>query len=187
MARLLPQICQSATIIAPPDHRKLHFFAPWSLSKPTERPADYSHDPEPGSWKYASRPCHATTPRSWSSSATRRSSASTLSDGTWSRSSWPSSSTSTPAARRRKAQARRHDRRADLGQHRRRARNRGSEEGLPLHLRDAGQDEPGEDLDATRLRCRGRDLPDRGRARLARVLLLVVGPSGRRDPGRIQA
>ena len=63
----------------------------------------------------------------------------------------------------------RHDRRADLGQHRRRARDRGRAEGLPLHLRDAGQDEPGEDLDAARLRRRGRDHADRGRPRLARV------------------
>ena len=35
---------------------------------------------------------------------------------------------------------------------------------LPLHLRDAGQDEPGEDRDAARLRRRGRDHAHRGRA-----------------------
>ena len=51
---------------------------------------------------------------------------------------------------RREAEARRHDRRADLGQHRRRPRDRGGEQGLPLHLRHARQDEPGEDRDAAR-------------------------------------
>ena len=58
---------------------------------------------------------------------------------------------------RRAAPAGRDDRRADLGQHRRRARDRRGPQGLPLHLRDARQDEPGEDLDAPRLRRRGRD------------------------------
>src|SRR3954452_12376309 len=45
-------------------------------------------------------------------------------------------------------QAGRHDRRADLGQHRRRAGNRRGGQGLPLRLRHARQDEPGENLDA---------------------------------------
>ena len=40
----------------------------------------------------------------------------------------------------------------------RRARHRRRDQGLPLHLRDAGQDEPGEDR-GLRLRRRGRDLP----------------------------
>ena len=88
---------------------------------------------------------------------------------------------------RREAPARRHDRRADLRQHRRRARDRGGAEGLPLHLRDAGQDEPGEDLDPARLRRRGRDHADRRRARLAGVLLLGLRPARRGDPGRLQA
>ena len=88
---------------------------------------------------------------------------------------------------RREAQAGRHDRRADLGQHRRRARDRGRAQGLPLHLRDAGQDEPGEDLDAARLRRRGRDHADRRRARLARVVLLGLVAARGGDPGRVQA
>ena len=80
------------------------------------------------------------------------------------------------------APAGRDDRRADLRQHGRRARDRGGAEGLPLHLRDAGQDEPGEDLDAARLRRRGRDHADRRRARLARVLLLGLRPARGGDP-----
>ena len=88
---------------------------------------------------------------------------------------------------RREAEARRHDRRADVGQHRRRARDRGGAEGLPVHLRDARQDEPGEDLDAARLRRRGRDHADGGRARLARVVLLGLVAARGGDPGRLQA
>ena len=60
------------------------------------------------------------------------------------------------AEREGKLQPGRHYRRADLGQHRRRACDRGRAEGLPLHLRHARQDEPGEDLAAAGLRCRGR-------------------------------
>ena len=88
---------------------------------------------------------------------------------------------------RRQAEARRHDRRAHLGQHRRRPRDRGGAEGLPLHLRDARQDEPGEDLDAARLRRRGRDHADGGRPRLARVVLLRLVAARRGDPRRLQA
>ena len=88
---------------------------------------------------------------------------------------------------RREAQAGRDDRRADLGQHRRRPRDRGGRQGLPLHLRDAGQDEPGEDLDAARLRRRGRDHADRRRARLAGVVLLRLVAARRGDPRRLQA
>ena len=40
--------------------------------------------------------------------------------------------------------------RADVGQYRHRPRDRGGDQGLPLHLRDARQDEPGEDLAAAR-------------------------------------
>ena len=81
------------------------------------------------------------------------------------------------------AEAGRHDRRADLRQHRRRARDRGSHQGLPVHLRDARQDEPGEDLAPARLRRRGRDHPDRRRARLAGELLLRLRRgSPRRSP-----
>ena len=73
------------------------------------------------------------------------------------------------------------------GQHRRRARDRGGCEGLPLHLRHARQDEPGEDLHPARLRRRGRDHADRRRPRLARVLLLRLRPARRGDPRRVQA
>src|SRR5438132_1046039 len=82
---------------------------------------------------------------------------------------------------RRETEARRHDRRADLRQHGRRARDRSSAQGLPLHLRDAGQDEPGEDRHAPRLRRRRRDHPDRGRPRLARVVLLGLLTARRGD------
>ena len=58
----------------------------------------------------------------------------------------------------------RHDRRADLGQHRPRPRDRRRDPRVPLHLRDARQDERGEDRAAARLRGRGRDHPDRRRA-----------------------
>ena len=88
---------------------------------------------------------------------------------------------------RRPPAARRDDRRADLRQHRRRPRDRRGAQGLPLHLRDAGQDEPGEDLDAPRVRRRGRDHADGRRPRLARELLLGVRPARRGDPGRLQA
>ena len=85
------------------------------------------------------------------------------------------------------AQAGRDDRRADLGQHRRRPRHRGGGQGLPLHLRHARQDEPGEDLDAPRLRRRGRDHADGGRPRLAGVVLLRLVAARRGDPRRLQA
>ena len=91
------------------------------------------------------------------------------------------------AERDRQAAAGRHDRRADLGQHGRRPRDRGGDQGLPLHLRHARQDEPGEDRDAAGLRRRGRDHPDRRRARLARVVLLGLLAPRRGDSGRLQA
>ena len=88
---------------------------------------------------------------------------------------------------RRPTPARRDDRRADLGQHRRGARHRRGAQGLPVHLRDARQDEPGEDLDAQGVRRGGRDHPDGGRPRLARELLLRLRPARRGDPRRLQA
>ncbi len=81
----------------------------------------------------------------------------------------------------------RDDRRADLGEHGSRARDRGCAARLPLHLRHAGQDEPGEDLDAARVRRRGRDHADCGRPALAGELLRRVGPPRRGDPRRLQA
>ena len=88
---------------------------------------------------------------------------------------------------RREASAGRHDRGADVRQHRRGPRDRRGAEGLPVHLRDARQDEPGEDRDAARLRRGGRDHADGRRPRLARVLLLGVVAAGRGDRRRVQA
>ena len=85
------------------------------------------------------------------------------------------------------ALARGHDRRADVGQHGCRTRDRRSPAGVPLHLRDARQDEPREDRVAARVRRRGRRLPDGGRAGPSRVVLLGRGPPRRRDPGRVPA
>ena len=73
---------------------------------------------------------------------------------------------------RRAAAARRHDRRADLGQHGRRPGPGRGAARLPLHLRDAGQDVAREDRAAARVRRRGRRLPDRGRARGSALVLL---------------
>ena len=77
----------------------------------------------------------------------------------------------------------RHDRRADLGQHGRRPRDRGRAARLPVHLRHARQDEPGEDLDAARVRRRGRDHADRRRPALAGELLRR-SPNGSRRRSR---
>ena len=60
-------------------------------------------------------------------------------------------------------------------------------EGLPRDRRDAGQDEPGEDRPAARLRRRGGRRADRRPARLARVLLPRGRPAHRGDPGRLPA
>ena len=81
------------------------------------------------------------------------------------------------------AEAGRDDRRADLRQHRRRPRDRRRDQGLPLHLRDARQDEPGEDLAAPRVRRRGRHLPVRRRRR-SRRRATTRSPTGspRRSP-----
>ena len=81
----------------------------------------------------------------------------------------------------------RHDRRADVRQHRPRIGDRGRRQGVRLHLRDAGQDEPGEDRAPARVRGRGRDLPDRRGAGVARVLLLGGRPARVGDPGRVPA
>ena len=56
-----------------------------------------------------------------------------------------------------RAQAGRDDRRGHQRQHRRRARDRGGAQGLPLHLHDARQDVAGEGAAAQGLRRRGRD------------------------------
>ena len=72
------------------------------------------------------------------------------------------------------AQAGRDDRRGDERQHRRRARDRGGAQGLPVHLHDARQDVAGEGAAAEGVRRRGDHHADGGAA----------GPSGQlRDDG----
>ena len=80
-----------------------------------------------------------------------------------------------------RAQARRHDRRGDERQHRRLARapRRGAR--LQVHLRDARQDEPGEDLEPARVRRQGRRLPHGRRRRGSALLLQGLAPHRRRD------
>ena len=58
----------------------------------------------------------------------------------------------------------RHDRRTDLGQHRRRPGHRRRAARLPVHLRDDRQGRAGEDRVAAGVRRRGRRVPGRGRA-----------------------
>ena len=83
---------------------------------------------------------------------------------------------------RRAAAPGRHARRADVGQHRHGPGDGRAAEGLPRDRGHARQDVQGEDRPAARLRRRGRRLPDQRRARVARVLLLGLGPAGRGDP-----
>ena len=83
--------------------------------------------------------------------------------------------------------ARRHDRRADVGQHRRRPRDRRRAARLPLHLRDVRQDERREGRAAARVRRRGGGVPDRGAARAPRLVLLRRRPAHARDAGRVPA
>ncbi len=84
-------------------------------------------------------------------------------------------------------QARRDDRRADVRQHGPRARDRRGGSRVPVHLRDAGQDEPGEDLAAPRVRGGGRDLPHGRRARVPGELLPRGRPAGGGDPWCVPA
>ena len=88
---------------------------------------------------------------------------------------------------RRPLTRRRHDHRADLGQHRHRARDRRAPEGLPGDRGDAGQDVAREDRPPARVRRRGRRVPDRRRSGLAAVLLPGRGPADAGDPGRVPA
>ena len=87
----------------------------------------------------------------------------------------------------REAEARRDDRRADLGQHRRRARAGGRDQGLQDDLRRPRQGRAGEDRPAARVRSRRRHLPDRSRARFAGELLPRLRPARGGDPRRVQA
>src|SRR5581483_11738042 len=88
---------------------------------------------------------------------------------------------------RREAQAGRDDRRADLRQHRSGPRARGGDQGLPDDLRRPRQGRAGEDRAAPRVRSRGRDLPDRGRARLAEEIPGGYKPDQYSNPGNPDA
>ena len=59
--------------------------------------------------------------------------------------------------------------------------------GISMHLRHARQGLAGEGPVAARVRRRGRRLPDRRRARVARELLLGLEPARRGDSRRLQA
>ena len=87
----------------------------------------------------------------------------------------------------RRAAPRRHDRRAHLGQHRRRAGHRGPEARLRLRVRAARQGEPGQDQRAHGVRRPGRGLPDGGRPGGPAVVLLGQRPAGPRDRRRLEA
>src|SRR5205823_682002 len=78
----------------------------------------------------------------------------------------------------RRAPPRRHDHRADLGQHGGRAGDRGGGEGVPLCVRLPGQGGPGQDQRAARLRGGGSCLPRHRVTRPSRFLLLGVHPDG---------
>ena len=78
----------------------------------------------------------------------------------------------------RRPAARRHDRRADLGQHRRRAGDGRPGQGLQVRLRLPRQGQRGQAQRAQGLRRRGRGLPDGGRARAPRLLLQRLRPPG---------
>ena len=79
-----------------------------------------------------------------------------------------------------RAAARRHDRRADLRQHRRRAGDGRPAQGLPVRVRLPGQGQRGQAQRAQGVRRRGRGLPDRGRPGPPRLLLQRLRPAGPR-------
>ena len=87
----------------------------------------------------------------------------------------------------RRAAARRHDRRADVGQHGHRAGAGGPAPRLPVRLRAAGQGLPGQDQRPHGVRRAGRGVPDGRRARGPAVLLLGQRPAGARDRRGLEA
>ena len=91
------------------------------------------------------------------------------------------------AERAGQARAGRRHRRADLGQHRRRAGHRRPGARLPLRVHLPGQGGRGQDRGAARLRRRGRGLPDQRAARPPGLLLQRRPPPGQGDPGRLAA
>ena len=87
----------------------------------------------------------------------------------------------------RRTAARRHHRRADQRQHRRRAGAGRPAARLPLRLRLPGQGQRGQAQRAARLRRRGRGVPDGGGAGGPGLVLLGVRPAGARDRRRVEA
>ena len=87
----------------------------------------------------------------------------------------------------RPAPARRHDRRADQRQHRRRAGPGGPAHGLPVRVRLPRQGQRGQAERAAGVRRRGRGLPDRGRAGGPALVLQRLRPAGPGDPRRVEA
>ena len=85
------------------------------------------------------------------------------------------------------AQARRHHRRADQRQHRRRAGPGRAAQGLPVRLRLPGQGQRGQAERAAGVRRRGGGLPDRGRAGGPALLLQRLRPARPGDPRRLEA
>ena len=85
------------------------------------------------------------------------------------------------------AEAGRHDRGADLGQHRRGPRAHRAAARLQVHLRVPRQGRRGQAQRAHRLRRRGRRDAHRRRARQPRVVLRRLRPARTRDPRRVQA
>ncbi len=83
--------------------------------------------------------------------------------------------------------ARRHHRRADQRQHRRRAGPGRPATRVPLHFRLPGQGQRGQAERVARLRRRGCRLPDRGRTGGSQLLLLGVRPAGPGDTERLEA
>ena len=85
------------------------------------------------------------------------------------------------------AEARRHHRRADQRQHRGGTGHRRAGPRLPLRLRLPRQGQRGQAERAGRVRGEGGGLPDRGRARPPRLLLLGLRPAGPRDRRGVEA
>ena len=80
-------------------------------------------------------------------------------------------------------QAGRHDRRADLGQHRGRAGDGRAGQGLQVRVRLPRQGQRGQAQRAGGVRRRGRGLPDRRGAGAPGLLLQRLGPAGLRETG----
>ena len=84
-------------------------------------------------------------------------------------------------------QARRHHRRTDVRQHRRRAGAGRPAARLQMHLRLPGQGQRGQAERVARVRRRRRGVPDGRAARPSRQLLQRLQPTGRGDRRRVEA